>query len=401
MILLLILFLVCILIFFAIHIGLSLFMGLISNKKNNEDLDNCISNQKQDNLFVSIIIPTHNEEKVVKKKLINILATLVSEQKSEIILVDDGSTDHTLDIARDFNKNLEKKIKIIASVENKGKPTALNNAVRAARGEIIVVTDADVLISEKSLSSILSNFSNPKIGAVCGREIIENPYENSITRVEYQYRNVFHFSKVIEKSAKYPPIPFHGGLMAFRRSLYTELASDTIGDDHEIAISIWKLGYDVIYDPNTVFYEHATPSLTELYQQKKRRSQGIIQVILKNRNLLFNKEFGAFGKVRFPILACEFFVSPFVFFIGIASLIFYSLFVADYTVLVLTFILALVLSATIILRSPSKQWPLDIFLLLFGLFIFQIAATHALVDVLFGTHTIHWKKIEGQRSDSK
>ena len=375
-------------------------MILRARKKKDDYSLKGLAEQGTGNLYVSIIIPTYNEEKVIQRKLENTVNLLDPKEKMEIIVVDDGSTDRTLGIARRFNRNLKKKIKIIASIKNKGKPTALNKACKAARGEIIVVTDADVFISKNSLTALLSNFSNQRIGAVCGRETIENPNNNFVTGIEYQYRNLFHMSRVIEKSLGFPPIPFHGGLMAFRKRLYTDLPPDTIGDDHEVAVRVWKSGYDVIYDPSAAFSEYATQSLREIYEQKRRRAQGIVQCILRNRDLLFGKESGEFGRLRFPVLTSEFLVCPFVFFIGITSLVLHTLLFADLTVWLLGLSLILVfMTISSVISCFSKKWYWGIPLAIFGLLIFQVAMVHAVMDILLGSPDVQWKKIDGQRID--
>jgi len=343
---------------------------------------------------VSIVIPTYNEENVIKKKLENILSLINPHDKMEIIVVDDGSTDSTVNIVKKLRGNRKKRIKLISCINHQGKSGILNVACKVARGEIIVVTDADIFLTKESIDHLISHFSNPMISAVCGKETIINPHDNAATKIEYHYRNFFHSFRAAEKITDFPPLPFHGGLMAFRKEVYTDIPLDTIGDDHEIAIRIWRSGYKVIYDPNSIFLEYATRSLREIYEQKRRRARGVIQCIIRNKDLLFKKEAGSFGSVRFPILALEFIVCPFALLLGFASLISYSLLVSN--VIWFLSLITLMVGAIILIFSVGKRSITDIPYMIFGLFLFQVAMAHAVIDILVGTST-DWKKIMGQR----
>jgi biofilm PGA synthesis N-glycosyltransferase PgaC len=391
----LVLFLVCFITISLTYAGYIFYLYLI-RRLRKDCLFNHGNNQKKVCQYVSFIIPTYNEEKVIKKKLINTLSLINHQNKMEIIVADDGSTDDTVSIVKSLRRNWRNRIKLVSRIEHRGKPSILNAACKAAQGEILIVSDADVFLTKKSVYHLILNFSDSTIGAVCGKETIVNPCNNIATKVEYRYRNFFHSLRAIEKTTDFPPLPFHGGLMAFRKELYRDIPHDTIGDDHEIAIRIWRSGYKVIYDPNSIFLEYATRSLSELYEQKRRRAQGVIQFIIRNKDILFNRKAGSFGNVRFPILASEFILCPFAFLIGIISLVLYSLLVSNtlWLPLVITSIVG-----TIVLTYSAKQQSLkDIPYMIFGLLLFQVAMVHAAIGILIGT-SVEWKKIMGQRID--
>lgn len=389
----LVLFLVCFVPFSLTYAGYVIY--LYATKRSRKDyLSNYGNNQKKICQYVSIIIPTYNEEKVIKKKLINTLSLINQQNKMEIIVADDGSTDDTVNIVKNLGRKWRNKIKLVSCIEHRGKPSILNAACKAAQGKIIIVSDADVFLTKESVYNIISDFSDPSIGAVCGKETIINPHNNVATKIECRYRNFFHSLRAVEKTTNFPPIPFHGGLMAFRKELYRDIPHDTIGDDHEIAIRIWRSGYKVIYDPNSIFLEYATGSLSELYEQKRRRARGVIQCIIRNKDILFNKKAGSFGSVRFPILASEFILCPFVFLLGITSLIVYSLLVPN-TIWLLLLITSIV-GAIVLTCSAWWRALKDIPYMIFGLLFFQVAMVHAVIDFLVGTST-GWKKIAGQR----
>ncbi len=131
---------------------------------------------------ISIIIPAYNEEKVIANTIEGLLET--KYPKKEIIFVDDGSKDRTLDIAMQYKD----KIKVLHK-ENGGKASALNYGLIYATGEIIVIVDADTIIGRHSLKEIVRGFEvNEHVGAVAGgiRKGIETLIPESITKLSVE-----------------------------------------------------------------------------------------------------------------------------------------------------------------------------------------------------------------------
>lgn len=260
---------------------------------------------------VSLIIPTFNEEATITQKLNNIKELDYPKNMMEILVVDSASTDNTRKHVKAFiaEKINELKISLIEQEKRKGKACALNEAWALCHGEILVLSDADSLLEQDSLRQVVSNFANPSVGAVTGRQILINPKQSAATHMERGYRDLFEILRIGESQLDSTPI-FHGELVAFRRSLNEDLSSDSVADDTELAIRIRKKGYRAIYDPNAKFYEYAPPTLKARVKQKQRRGMGLIQQFVRFRNLMFNR---AFGKYGFLILPGEFFmhvVSP-------------------------------------------------------------------------------------------
>ena len=94
--------------------------------------------------FVSIIIPTYNEAKVIIQKLNNIYSQDYPRNRFEVIIVDSGSTDETVELIHEWVKNhRDVNVKVIEEGARMGKAHALNTALRHAKGDIIMITDAD------------------------------------------------------------------------------------------------------------------------------------------------------------------------------------------------------------------------------------------------------------------
>lgn len=258
-------------------------------------------------LFVSVIVPTFNEESTIVRKLRNLMEQ--DYPSMEIIVIDSASHDKTVELINKYVEDNNFHVKLIKESVRRGKASALNEAFKHCSGDIVVVTDADVIWENDALKKTMLNFSDPDVGAVTGRQVLLNPDQNSATKVEKTYRSFFDILRQGESALDSTPIS-NGPLMAFRSKLLDPISEDTIADDSQLAVNIRKKGFRSIYDPHVVFYEYATSSFRSMFNQKVRRGQGLTQLFLREREVLFNSKYGKFGTIIFP---AEFFmhiVSP-------------------------------------------------------------------------------------------
>ena len=116
---------------------------------------------------MSILIPAYNEEKVIKNTIESIIQS--DYPKKEIIVIDDGSKDRTLEIAKQYKNEIK-----VLHKENGGKASALNHGLLFTKGEIIVIVDADTIIGRNALKSIAKGLSDEKVAAVAGNIKIRN-----------------------------------------------------------------------------------------------------------------------------------------------------------------------------------------------------------------------------------
>lgn len=119
---------------------------------------------------LSIIIPAYNESTYIHRCLQNVVNVKIKGWEKEIILVNDGSTDNTIQIVNDFSKNIF-KLKIIDSKINQGKGASLQKGINKATGDIIIVQDADLEYDPDDYLSILNSFNNPHIDVVYGSRV--------------------------------------------------------------------------------------------------------------------------------------------------------------------------------------------------------------------------------------
>lgn len=126
---------------------------------------------------LSIIIPSYNEADYILSCLKKVCQVKIDGWTKEIIVVDDGSTDNTLDLLNKFNQ--KQKIKIIRLPINQGKGAALKKGITQATGDVIIIQDADLEYDPKDYPNILFQFENKKVNVVYGSRILgEKIYQN-------------------------------------------------------------------------------------------------------------------------------------------------------------------------------------------------------------------------------
>lgn len=249
--------------------------------------------------LISVVIPTYNEEATIKGKLENLLKQDYPRELMEVIVIDSASTDNTIEILKNFLEKNEVSIKIITEKERRGKAEALNTVFKQFQGNILIISDADSILEENAISQLISNFEDQEVGAATGRQILLNPDQTNVTKLEKSYRNLYQNIRIGESLMDSTPI-FHGELSGYRKDLLERFVAKTIADDSTLAVKIRKKGYRSIYDPEAIFYEYTPHSFKSRFQQKIMRAQGLIQMFWREKDVLFNSEYGKFGRIIFP-----------------------------------------------------------------------------------------------------
>ncbi|HEY9206295.1 MAG TPA: glycosyltransferase [Candidatus Methanoperedens sp.] len=253
---------------------------------------------------ISIIIPTYNEELLIGKKLDNIFKLDYPLKLIEVVIID-SSTDRTPEIIKDF----QKKYNCIAliSQDRKGLATALNTAYAAAGNEIVIKTDCDSMLEKDALQKVANDFGDETIGGVTGKQVVIND-----SGVEVGYRSLQSRVQVAESWID-STIIFHGPFSAYRKKLIKPIDPDSVADDSELAIKVRKQGYRTIIDPGIIFYEASQSAFFKRRMQKDRRGKGLIRLLLRHKDVLFNPEYGNYGKLVFPMNFFMMIISPYLF----------------------------------------------------------------------------------------
>ncbi len=201
--------------------------------------------------FVSLLIPAFNEARVIARKIENSRALDYPRDRIEIVIVSDGSSDETVNIARSAGGVL-----VLALPQNRGKVAALNAAVAGLGGEIIVFSDASAMLGPDAVRRLVENFADSSVGAVSGRYRVVKPNEVNIGASEDLYWKYEAFLKT-QESRLASTLGAHGHLHAIRKELYPYPPDETINDDYVIPLSVLGRGFRAIYEPAAVVFEEA------------------------------------------------------------------------------------------------------------------------------------------------
>ncbi len=279
---------------------------------------------------VSIIIPTYNEELLIGKKLDNIFRLDYPEKLIEIVIID-SSTDRTPEIIKEYQKK-HGGINLITE-KRQGLAVALNTAYAAAKNDIVIKTDCDSMLEKDVLQKVASDFADPAVGGVTGKQAVINE-----SGVEIGYRSLQSRVQIAESWID-STIIFHGPFSAYRRGLVKPIDPDSVADDSELAIKVRKQGFRAIIDPEIIFYEASQSAFFKRRMQKDRRGKGLIRLLLRHKDVLFNRKYGSYGKFVFPMNYFMMILSPYLILL-LLSLIFlilyqYSLTIAVFAGLIL------------------------------------------------------------------
>lgn len=252
---------------------------------------------------ISIVIPTYNEESIVAKKLDNIFQLDYPMDLIEIIFID-SSTDRTREIISTYQQKYG-NIRIINEGERAGLATALNKAYAAANNYIVVKTDCDSFLHKDALCQMMANFVDPKVGAVCGKQVVINS-----SKVEEGYRSIQSRLQIVESWLD-STIIFHGPFSAYRNDLIVPIDPASLADDSELAVKIRKQEYRTVIDPEVMFYEASQSMFFKRRMQKDRRGKGLIRLLLQHRDVLLNAKYGKYGTMVFPMNYFMMILSPY------------------------------------------------------------------------------------------
>ncbi|MCZ4513473.1 bifunctional polysaccharide deacetylase/glycosyltransferase family 2 protein [Streptomyces sp. ActVer] len=259
---------------------------------------------------VSVIVPAYNE----KECIANTLESLAkSTHPIEIIVVDDGSTDDTSQIARDAARSFGMTNVRVIRQENAGKPAALNNGVRSASYDIVVMMDGDTVFEPDAVHQLVQPFADPEVGAVAGNAKVGN--RNTVIGAWQHIEYVMGFNldrRMYDLLRCMPTIP--GAIGAFRRDAVLEvggMSEDTLAEDTDITIAMHRGGWRVVYQEHARAWTEAPASLKQLWSQRYRWSYGTMQALWKHRKSLTDKgPSGRFGRVGMPLVVIFQIVTP-------------------------------------------------------------------------------------------
>jgi cellulose synthase/poly-beta-1,6-N-acetylglucosamine synthase-like glycosyltransferase len=290
----------------------------------------------------------------------------------------------------------ELDIKLIEEDKRLGKSNAVNKAFSSARpqSEIIMMTDVDVHLEKDAIEKVVSNFGDPTVGAVCGRQVLINPQESKETKMEATYQRFYEKLRIGESVIDSTPL-FEGQFAAYRANVIQgeNVIENANADDCQLAITVRRKGFKAIYDEQAVFYEYAPPDKASLQLQKIRRGQGLARLFWQNKDMIFKKKYGRFGLYILPANFFMYVVSPFLvsgfIILCFASLSFYLIECRDLTWVTASSMLAGVTLAMCYFTQGKK------YLNIVWTFLeYQLMLLRGILLILGGRSLHKWRKVD-------
>ena len=273
--------------------------------------------------FISVIVPMHNEGKVIDKKLKNCLELEYPKDKWEILVADDFSTDNGCATVQKYVSEYD-RISLVKNQYERGKVGGLKTSFKAAKGEIIVLTDSDVILDKDALYKCAHHLMPEDVGAVCGIHLSNKKKDEGLFIHEDIYRKIYTRLRLWESSLDSAPV-FHGQFMAFKKQFAKIILNEnTYAEDTDFAIKIRKEGFKTKYMEDATFYEIPPVDFNDFQNQKIRRGIGLVQIFWSHRKLLFNPRYGFFGLLIFPLEFVMNAMQPFIALCGYFLLAFIS-----------------------------------------------------------------------------
>ncbi|MFE9650258.1 glycosyltransferase [Streptomyces sp. NPDC006365] len=242
---------------------------------------------------VTVLVPAYNEEAGIESTVLSLLVS--THRQLQIIVIDDGSTDRTADIAEGIG---DPRVQVIRKL-NEGKAVALNTGLAHARHDIVVMVDADTVFEADAIRRLIQPLAHPAVGAVSGNAKVGNRRRLLAKWQHLEYCFGFNLDRrmfeVLECMTTVP-----GAIGAYRRDALVSVggvSEDTLAEDTDLTMALWRAGWRVLYEESAVAWTEVPTSLGQLWRQRYRWCYGTIQAMWKHRGAVLDRGVsGRFGR---------------------------------------------------------------------------------------------------------
>ncbi|NLU71124.1 glycosyltransferase [Streptomyces sp. HNM0575] len=264
---------------------------------------------------VSVLVPAYNERECIANTVRSLVA---SDHPLEVIVIDDGSTDGTAAIVESLGLP---GVRVLRQA-NAGKAAALNNGLRHACYDLIVMMDGDTVFEPSTVRELVQPFAEPspasggkaaRVGAVAGNAKVGNRGRLIGAWQHIEYVMGFNLDRRMYDVLRcMPTIP--GAVGAFRREALLRvggMSDDTLAEDTDVTMALQRDGWRVVYEERARAWTEAPGSVRQLWSQRYRWSYGTMQAIWKHRRSVLERgPSGHFGRVGLPLVTMFTVVAP-------------------------------------------------------------------------------------------
>ena len=271
------------------YAGYVILLSLVTGFKKNNKMRNATYTPS-----VSLIIAAHNEEAVIRRKLLEALHDLdYPKDKLEVIIASDASTDRTDEIVKGF---LDQGVVLVRQGERKGKTGVQNLAATQARGDILAFSDATTVYRSGVIRNLVRHFGDSGVGCVGGEE----HFVKSDREISEEAGFFWKYEKLIrQKESEFNTmIGASGCVFAIRKELY-ETLDDSLIEDFALPLKVASKGYKVVCENEAIAFEEAAVNTRAELARKTRIVTGGVNVLWKMKHLL--------NPFRYPLLSFQLF----------------------------------------------------------------------------------------------
>ncbi len=265
------------------------------------DFYNLVNLHKFKNLYlnyypkISVVIPAFNESLSILKCVSSVLNSNYPKDRLEVIVCDDGSTDNTYQLVKDFKLKNQIDNLVLITQQNSGKAHSLNNGMKNySTGELVMCLDADSYIDQNSVMNMVKYFQDQKVMALASNVKVERT--KGILNLVQQFEYIVSYQMKRAQSLYNIEYIIGGIGSTFRKSYLSQIGfydANTITEDIDLTMKILRSGNKnirVIYAPDVICWTQGVLSIKDLIKQRYRWKWGRYQTFLKNKSMFFSTQ---------------------------------------------------------------------------------------------------------------
>lgn len=339
---------------------------------------------------VTIMVVAHNEEKVIKEKMHNLISIDYPKDKLKFMVASDNCSDKTNRIVRDFSNEFNVNIELIETKERKGKTNAQNEAQKFVDTEILVMTDANALFDKNAIKELMSYFVEDDVSYVCGRLVYNNANQNDTSQSESTYWDLDLFMREVESNIQ-TITAGNGAIYACRNSEYVDFPTIK-SHDSSMPLYFALKQKRALFNKNAVAYEKAGESISDEYKRKVRMNRILLSSIIPSYDVFNVFKYKWFSLFYFGHRTCRYLLGVMHVILLITSIIFFNRSI----IISLVGLFQILFYAAALIEHFSKTNN-KIMRVIYYYVVTIVAQLHGIYNSITGKNKPFWEKAETTR----
>lgn len=234
--------------------------------------------------YINVLVPAHNEGVVLQDTIENLVN--IDYPNYDILIIDDRSTDNTLDIAKLLSEKYKGRVNFYSRNTDAfpGKSAVLNDVLTITNGELICVFDSDARVKPDFLSCIVPYMEKDNVAALQVRKVISNKDKNILTKCQH-YEYCMDSYIQLGRNSLEGAVELRGNGQIIKRKALKNIGgfnNYTVTDDLDLSTRLHLAGYDIRFCFDTCVKEEGVESIKSIINQRKRWAEGGIRRYLEN-----------------------------------------------------------------------------------------------------------------------